>query len=390
VAPSDRDKIDLSGFANIQSLSQVLALATQVGDDTVIDFGNGDTLTLSGVVASGLTASQFIFSDPPCFCRGTLILTDRGEVAVEDLAVGNRVRTLSGALKPIIWIGLGRGLVTRANRLARPVVVRAGALADNVPQRDLYLTHGHALYFDGVLIPVENLVNHRSIRWDDTARVVEYYHIELADHDVVFAQGAPAETYYDANNHAFFQNTREGSKAGAEKPTCAPVLNSGETVETVWAELFERAGGHLEHNTTDDPDIHLRVDGERLDPATTDDGVYSFVLEHPPAATLLFCSRRGVPSLLGLGRGDHRPLGVAVRQLVLCHAGIPTRFDYDGPQFREGGCHLPEDGYCWTDGEFELPARFFTLLNGAFTLTVHTEPHYDMRYSMPAALAEAA
>jgi Hint domain len=36
------------------------------------------------------------------------------------------------------------------------------------------------------------LVNHRSILWDDAARVVEYYHIELADHDVVFAEGGSA------------------------------------------------------------------------------------------------------------------------------------------------------------------------------------------------------
>ena len=60
------------------------------------------------------------------------------------------------------------------------------------------------------------------------------------------------------------------------------------------------------------------------------------------------------------------------------------------PQFREGGCHLPEDGFCWTDGELALPARFFTNLNGAFTLLVHTEPHYDMRYPISTRLARAA
>src|SRR5205085_6157206 len=171
-------------------------------------------------------------------CRGTLLMTEHGEVPVERLAVGDRVKTLSGAVRPIVWIGCGRHLVTRANRLARPVIVRAGALADNVPVRDLYLTHGHALYLQGVLIPVENLVNHRSILWDEAARVVEYYHIELAEHDVVLANGAPAESYYDASHRALFHNTRPGSMAGAAKPIFAPVLNRGETVELVWAELF--------------------------------------------------------------------------------------------------------------------------------------------------------
>ena len=104
-----------------------------------------------------------------CFCRGTLILTERGEVAVEELAVGDRVRDAVGrAASRSCGSASAATSSPAANRLARPVIVRRGALADNVPRRDLYLTHGHALYLDGVLIPVENLVNHRSILWDES------------------------------------------------------------------------------------------------------------------------------------------------------------------------------------------------------------------------------
>ena len=175
------------------------------------------TLSTSG-------AYTIIYTDVvPCFCRGTLILTERGEVPVEKLAVGDSVVTLSDTVRPIRWIGFGRDLLTRSNKSARPVIVRRGALADNVPHRDLYLTHGHALYLDEVLIPVENLVNHRSILWDERARAVEYYHIELEDHDVLLAEGAPAESYYDAGNRALFHNTRPGSAAAGAKPTFAPV-----------------------------------------------------------------------------------------------------------------------------------------------------------------------
>ena len=119
-----------------------------------------------------------------------MILTDKGEAPVEELAVGDHVINLAGVAKPIRWIGIGRDLVTHRNSLARPIIVRQGGLADNVPHRDLYLTHGHALYLNGALIPVENLVNHCSILWDETARVVEYYHIEIEGHDVLVANGA--------------------------------------------------------------------------------------------------------------------------------------------------------------------------------------------------------
>ena len=71
-------------------------------------------------------------------------------------------------------------LATRGRRTAAtPVIVRKGALADNVPNRDLRVTKGHALYLDDVLIPVEFLVNHRSILWDDRAQEVTIYHVEL-------------------------------------------------------------------------------------------------------------------------------------------------------------------------------------------------------------------
>lgn len=327
--------------------------------------------------------------EPVCFCRGTLILTEQGERRVEELQVGDRVRTLTGNCRPIVWIGYGRSLVTRANRQARPIVVRRDALGDGVPRRDLYLTHGHALFLDGVLIPVEHLVNHRSIRWADEVRAVEYYHIEFAGHEVVFANGAPAESYYDASNRAWFQNTRPGSLAGAATPTFAPVVTRGEIVENAWARLFERAGGEIERHTTDDPDLHLLTDGVRLDPAAATDGTFVFALAQPPKS-LLLRSRAGVPSLLGRSRADHRPLGVAIREIVIDQAGIATAFGFDAPQLREGGCYPPEDGFVWTDGELALLPRFFPGLGGALRLTVHTWPH-GMRYPVgPAAARQSS
>jgi Hint domain len=310
-------------------------------------------------------------------------------VPVEALAVGDRVVTFSGAAKPICWIGLGRDLVTSKNPLARPIIVRQGALADNVPRRDLYLTHGHALYLDGVLIPVEHLVNHRSVRWDDEARVVEYYHIELEDHAVVFAEGAPAETYYDAGNRALFHNTRPRSKPGSAKPTFAPVLQGGAIVGEVWAALCQRAGGIREGATTDDPDLHLVADGARLDPVSAVGGVYTFALAAPPHGGVLLRSHSVVPSLAGLSRHEHRRLGVAIRQIVLHGPGVMTCLDHDAALLAEAGCHPPERGLSWTDGELALPAPLFQHVEAGFTLLVHTS-RQSLRYPVAARGAKAA
>src|SRR5205807_483492 len=116
--------------------------------------------------ADGHGGTDLFLSEVPCFCRGSMILTDSGEVLVEMLKAGDRIVTWSGAVKPITWIGHGRRTLLTGGPQARPLIVRAGALADGVPTRDLHLTRGHSLYVDGMLVPVEFLVNERSILWD--------------------------------------------------------------------------------------------------------------------------------------------------------------------------------------------------------------------------------
>jgi ELWxxDGT repeat protein len=54
------DKIVLSPFAGLHSLSDVLAVTSQQGADAVINFGNGDTLTLLGAQKANLSADDFV------------------------------------------------------------------------------------------------------------------------------------------------------------------------------------------------------------------------------------------------------------------------------------------------------------------------------------------
>jgi Ca2+-binding RTX toxin-like protein len=58
------DRIDLKQFAAIQDFTAVLALATQAGADTVLNFGAGNTVTLQNVTRTSLDADDFIFRGP--------------------------------------------------------------------------------------------------------------------------------------------------------------------------------------------------------------------------------------------------------------------------------------------------------------------------------------
>ena len=111
-----------------------------------------------------------------------------------------------------------------------------------------------------MLIPVEFLVNHRSILWDDRAQEVAIYHIELETHDVLLANGAPAESYRDDGNRWLFQNANSGWGLPPQEP-CAPVLTGGPVVDAVWRRLLDRAGPRPGLPLTDDPDLHLLVNG---------------------------------------------------------------------------------------------------------------------------------
>jgi len=136
---------------------------------------------------------------PACFLKGTMILTEHGETAVEDLRAGDKLPTLSGHMREIkeihSWV-VERSPDQNWADDAAPVKVCRSAIAPNFPQNDLYLSPLHSLYVDGVLITARNLVNGRSIvRCSDyEAASITYVHVELEDHQVIWAEGAPVES----------------------------------------------------------------------------------------------------------------------------------------------------------------------------------------------------
>ena len=138
---------------------------------------------------------------PSCYLKGTHILTPLGERKIEDLRKGDLVITLGGQAKPIEWIG-GRRYQRRPGQswgaAIRPVRVGRGALGPDLPPADLFLSQEHCLSFDGGLIRVADLVNATSICRDPRSEFteIEYLHIRLGAHDVIYAEGAAAETLW--------------------------------------------------------------------------------------------------------------------------------------------------------------------------------------------------
>lgn len=146
-----------------------------------------------------------------CFASGTLIGTMRGDVAVEDLQAGDAVVTAFGEIRPITWVG-HRVIDCAAQPIPSetwPVRVLAGAFGADMPKRDLFLSPGHpVLVRNGdseVLVPIMCLINGTSI---DRIAVdqVTYWHIELDRHDILFAEGLPAESFLDYGNRPWFEN----------------------------------------------------------------------------------------------------------------------------------------------------------------------------------------
>jgi hypothetical protein len=347
--------------------------------------GAAGTLTLSGAgftplslaVAGKYSADSFLAAPGAtdtvvtlCFAIGTRIATPCGEVPVEQLVAGDTVLTSGGTARPITWIGTGRVLATRGRRnAATPVIVCRGALADNVPHRDLRITKGHSLFLDGVLIPVEFLINHRTIVWDDRAQEVAIYHVELETHDVLIADGAPAESYRDDGNRWLFRNANSAWHLPPQMP-CAPVLTGGPVVDALWLRLLARARPRQDVPLTDEPDLHLLVDGRRVDAVSRDDGRHVFRLAARPRNVRLR-SRSGVPQELGRAR-DPRELGVALRHIAVAQQTRKRAMQANDVRLADGFHDFePGKGFRWTTGDAAVPAELFAGFIGPLTVVLH-------------------
>ncbi len=326
--------------------------------------------TIIGLATAGVVTSNLV-----CFATGTRIATPAGPIAVEDLSVGQEIVSAAGEAKPIRWIGRRSIDLSRhaEPELVRPIRIAAGALADNVPVRDLVVSPDHAMLVDGALIPARMLVNHRSITQDAAATRVTYFHIELDRHDVILAEGAPTESYFDTGNRDFFANAAVTMLSPViqlprtpASGACMALTTDAGTVQPIWQRLADRAGGVAAQAANDaapDAGVTLLAGSRTLRPVVAQDGRLIFALPRGTREVRLV-SAAARPSSARPWLDDRRKLGVAVGAVSADHAAVPL----DGPAFGAGWWNLESDGvsaYRWSNGDAVL-----TLPEGSSMLTV--------------------
>jgi len=242
----------------IAGLSITSASLTSGGTVTVQTSGGSYLLTDVGFAAGAAqtfltghdatTGNDFI--QVACFRDGTHITTDRGETPVEMLQPGDRVFDhLRGTFAPITWIGRRR-IECRHHPKPRqvwPVRIAASTFGLGLPNRDLYLSPDHALYLEGVLIPVKHLINHSSIV-QISVEIVTYYHVGLQQHGVLLAEGLPAESHLDIGDRTDFDNAGQVTRLHPdfasrswEAEGCAPLVVTGPLLRAIRNKLRRAA-----------------------------------------------------------------------------------------------------------------------------------------------------
>lgn len=150
---------------------------------------------------NGVWSNRYLDGRAVCFAAGTLIATPKGDCRVEALRRGDLVQTLDGGAQPVLWVGGGSVLVSGESL---PVRIAAGTLG---AARDLQVSGQHLILFrntaaellfgeDEVLIAAKDLVGLAGITQDTTPRIMGYYHVLMAHHHLLMADGVASESLH--------------------------------------------------------------------------------------------------------------------------------------------------------------------------------------------------
>jgi len=275
-------------------------------------------------VSGNLETGDFVVSSTrdgtsisaPCFLIGTQIMTSRGPLAIEFLNVGDLVRVKGGHFRPIRWIGYRSymRLESFRNRRLLPIVICEGALGNGIPSRDLYLSPDHSIVLDDCLIMAKDLINNVSIIQLTDIDIIEYFHIELDSHDIIFAENCLVESFLDDNCRERFENSYQSSaiKLSIMALPCLPRLDCGFHLNDIRLKINRLAG----INPTPEPSGRLRgfideistqkIRGWAQFEMAPDSPVILFIVQNDQVLTHILANKfREDLMIAGLGTGYH-------------------------------------------------------------------------------------
>jgi len=211
-----------ASFANgIVDLTHTALNPDGASANTQLFQNDGTHLTAAGYAIVGGAVQQAVdnlvslsvgeSSSTACLMSGTMIRTADGEVPVEALEIGCLVLTNDGNAKSVRWLGRQTVSVLFSDPLrVLPIRIKAGALGDDTPSRDLLLSPDHGILIGASLIQAGALVNGTSIvREHRVSSVFCYYHVELDSHSLILAENVPVESFVDNLDRRTFDNWRE-------------------------------------------------------------------------------------------------------------------------------------------------------------------------------------
>ncbi|MCP9319098.1 Hint domain-containing protein [Acetobacter persici] len=354
---------------------------------TPADLGEGSTGTISGQHGdgdyTGLTyyegngASHADGTETiVCFLAGSMIRTTAGDIAVEDIQIGDQViafdwKNNEDVTRPVVWVGKAHATVRpelHDDEAGWPVRILKDAVADGVPYKDMLITAEHCLFFKDRFVPVRMLVNGVSIFYDKSITSYDYYHVETEQHSVITADGMLTESYLETGNRSSFRQegkvvTLFGSTKSWEDDAGAPLGVDRSFVEPLfraieWREdKVSKEQAPAAPELTNDPDLHLVTEtGAVVRPMRKAAHEYSFMLP-PSTQSVRIVSRASRPSdVIGPFVDDRRSMGVAVADVRLLCAKKPFEITSHLQTEKPEGWHETDWTDCaWTNGNAELP-----------------------------------
>lgn len=417
--------VNLAGTSFDQPANVVISAGTTNIAETFTGWSDGDQIIFKGLTG---TASSISFSDAnhitfalggqtftlnivgvrnkfkfindngttileTCFLTGTLVRMLTGYVPVEDIRPGDVIMVRDGDTfmsRDVKWVGKSQAVVRTTSpypdEAGYPVRISKGALADNVPFKDMLVTPEHCLFINGAFIPARMLVNGKNISYDTRYAVYDYYHVETEQHAVIEADGVLTETYLDTGNRTSFISLSDSDVVAGHfeapkdwaRDAAVPLVTSRESVEPIYRAIDGRnkmSGFDGEvHESQDiwshDPNLYLETpDGAVIRPVKQNGKNVVFML--PPGLQKVYIvSRTARPvDFIGSFVDDRRELGVLIGNIELMGGWNKCSLEaHLEPQNILGWASYEADTARWTAGRAEIdlstfPVEGFRLLN---------------------------